>query len=92
MKAQLSNIPATPVTIQINNKIYTEPGNQTVLQVARKNGHRIPFNCQAGICLSCEAIIDGKLQPSCYTIIKDKMHVVEKSNEMSNWRQNLGDE
>ena len=80
------------ISIQINNKLYQEPANQTVLQVARKNGYKIPFNCQAGICGACEAIINGKVEKSCFTLVKDKMHVVQKQAEMSNWRQNMGDE
>jgi len=92
MQAHLKGIKPDIISIQINNTVYKEPANQTVLQVARKNGVRIPFNCQAGICGACEAIIDGKLQKSCYTPIKDSMHVVLKSNEMSNWRQNMSDE
>ena len=80
------------VSIQINNKVYQEPANQTVLQVARKHGLRIPFNCRAGICGACEAIIDGQVAKSCYTPIRNKMYVVERKAEMSNWRQNMGDE
>ena len=83
---------SAPVCLQINSKTYSAAGNETVLQVARKNGVRIPFNCKAGICWSCECIIDGKPGRACYTIVKDKMYVVEKAGEMSHWRQNLGDE
>jgi predicted molibdopterin-dependent oxidoreductase YjgC len=92
MKARLAQIKPDVISIQINNKVYKEPANQTVLQVARKHGLKIPFNCQAGICGACEAIIDGKIQKSCYTVVEDKMHVVQKSAEMSNWRQNMSDE
>ena len=84
--------PADPVSVQINNKVYHEAGNQTVLQVARKNGVRIPYNCRAGICWSCECVIDGKPSKACYTLVKDKMLVVEKAAGMSHWRQNMGDE
>jgi len=87
-----SMTPVTPVNVQINNKKINVPGNQTVLQVARTNGVRIPYNCKAGICWSCECIIDGKPARACYTLVKDKMYVVQKANEMSHWRQNLGDE
>jgi len=92
LQHQLRSIKPDIVSIQINNKIYKEPANQTVLQVARKHGYKIPFNCQAGICGACEAIIDGKIQKSCYTPIKDKMHVIQRQAEMSNWRQNMRDE
>lgn len=92
MQWKLGNTKPDPVSIQINNKVFEEPANQTVLQVARKHGVRIPFNCRAGICGACEAIIDGRIQKSCYTPIKDKMHVVERAAEMSNWRQNMSDE
>jgi len=81
-----------PVNVQINNKKLTVPSNETVLQVARHNGVRIPYNCKAGICWSCECIINGKPGRACYTFVKDGMYVVEKASEMSHWRQNLGDE
>lgn len=92
LQQRLSRINPDMVSIQINNRIYQEEANQTVLQVARKRGYKIPFNCQAGICGACEAIIDGKIEKSCYTVIRDKMHVVQKQAEMSNWRQNMSDE
>lgn len=92
LQQRLSRINPDMVSIQINNKIYQEEANQTVLQVARKRGYKIPFNCQAGICGACEAIIDGKIEKICYTVIRDKMHVVQKQAEMSNWRQNMSDE
>lgn len=92
MQSKLAATKPDLVSIQINNKVYQEPANQTVLQVARKHGVRIPFNCRAGICGACEATIDGSIQKCCYTPIKDKMHVVERAAEMSNWRQNMSDE
>ena len=92
MQWKLSNTKPDVVSIQINNKVYKEPANQTVLQVARKHGYNIPFNCRAGICGACDAIIDGKVTKSCYTPIQDKMHVVQRQAEMSNWRQNMSDE
>ena len=92
LKQRLSGTNPDIVSIQINNKIYREPANQTVLMVARKHGYKIPFNCQAGICGACEAFVDGKIQKSCYTLVRDKMHVVQKQAEMSNWRQNMSDE
>ena len=92
MQWKLANTKPVPVSVQIDNKVYEELANQTVLQVARKHGLKIPFNCRAGICGACEAIIDGKVAKSCYTPLRDRMHVVKKSSEMSNWRQNMGDE
>lgn len=92
MQWKLANTKPDLVSVQIDNKVYQEAANQTVLHVARKHGLKIPFNCRAGICGSCEAIIDGKVEKSCYTPLRDKMHVVKKSSEMSNWRQNMGDE
>ena len=83
---------AAPVNVQINNKKLLVPGNETVLQVARKNGVKIPYNCRAGICWSCECIINGQPGRACYTLVKENMFVVEKAAEMSHWRQNLGDE
>ena len=84
--------PSDPVSVQINSKVFNAAGNETVLQVARKNGVRIPYNCRAGICWSCECTINGKPERACYTLVKDKMYVVEKAAEMSHWRQNMGDE
>lgn len=92
LKLKLGSIKPDLVSIQINNNVYKEPANQTVLQVARKHGVKIPFNCRAGICGACEAIIDGKIEKSCYTPIKDRMHVIQRQAEMSNWRQNMSDE
>ena len=92
LKWKLDSIKPNMVSIQINNKVYQEPANQTVLQVARKHGYKIPFNCRAGICGACEANINGKIEKSCYTLIEDKMHVVQRQAEMSNWRQNMSDE
>jgi ferredoxin len=89
---KLGSIKPDLVSIQINNNVYKEPANQTVLQVARKHGVKIPFNCRAGICGACEAIIDGRIEKSCYTPIKDRMHVIQRQAEMSNWRQNMSDE
>jgi ferredoxin len=89
--AQSLTSPA-PVSVQINNKRVLAAGNETVLQVARKNGVKIPYNCRAGICWSCECTINGKPGRACYTLVKDQMYVVEKASGMSHWRQNLGDE
>ena len=44
LRQRLAKTKPDLVSIQINNKVYQEPANQTVLQVARKNGYKIPFN------------------------------------------------
>uniref|UniRef100_A0A6U9L3Y5 2Fe-2S ferredoxin-type domain-containing protein n=1 Tax=Oxyrrhis marina TaxID=2969 RepID=A0A6U9L3Y5_OXYMA len=92
LQAQLQKVQPAQVRVQINNTVYTVDSRQTVLDVARKNKLKIPFNCRAGICGACEAKIDGEYAKTCYTIVKDGMHVVEKSAELQNWRQNCSDE
>jgi succinate dehydrogenase/fumarate reductase-like Fe-S protein len=93
LKFKQSNlIKPESVTIQLNNSQVSCKANQTVLEVAQQNKLRIPFNCRAGICGACETFINGKVEKACYTLVKEKMYVVEKSKEMSHWRQNMSDE
>ena len=81
-----------PVTIQLNNSKVSCSANETVLEVARNNKLRIPYNCKAGICWSCETLINGRSERACYTLVTEGMYVVEKSKGMSHWRQNMKDE
>lgn len=89
LKSQQS---AAPVNIMLDSKKVEAPQNQTLLQACHKNGMKLPFQCMAGICGSCEALVNGQLTKTCYTFPKEGMRVVRRSSQMMHWRQHTGDE
>lgn len=92
LKSLKAKQPPQQVSIMLDNKKVDAPQNQTVLQACHKNGMKLPFNCLAGICGSCEAMVNGELTKTCYTFPKEGMRVVRRSSGMSHWRQHTGDE
>ena len=94
MKQQLSKIdPKKKKTLQINNQTLEVSANQTALQsVLRDFREKVSFNCRAGICGACIAIIDGKEQKICWTKVDDCSRIVTVNYKMMSIRQFSADE
>jgi predicted molibdopterin-dependent oxidoreductase YjgC len=83
--------------LEINGRaVAFEPG-ETLLQVARREGHEIPTLCHdprlapAGVCRTCLVEVDGwrRMAPSCATLAEPGMSVVTESERIERHRQTL---
>lgn len=80
--------------IIINNKNYNFQDGETVLDICRKNGIRIPTLCafeglpREAVCRVClvEILPDGKLMPSCATKAIDGMEISTESEKVQKAR------
>ena len=94
MKQQLSKIdPKKKTRLQVNNQTLEVSANQTALQlILRDFREKVSFNCRAGVCGACIAIIDGKYQKTCWTKVDDCSRIVTVNYKMMSIRQFSADE
>jgi len=58
--------------LKFENKIYTVPSGQSVLDILLEHGHEIPNNCRAGACQSClMQVTEGKVPEQAQKGLKD---------------------
>lgn len=80
------------VRITIDNKSITCNDNESILNIARKNGIEIPAICYLSgcsptmACKMCMVEIDGKRAYSCNAKPKDGMNVLTNTQELQNER------
>lgn len=80
--------------IIINDKNYNFQDGETVLDICRKNGIRVPTLCafeglpREAVCRVClvEILPDGKLAPSCATKATDGMEIFTESEKVKKAR------
>lgn len=85
------------VTLTINQKKITVPGDRTILEAAKENHILIPHFCyledvhQVGSCRICVVEIEGakNLQPSCMVQVKEGMVVYTNSERVKQARKLL---
>ena len=82
------------VTVRIDGEKYSVPERITVLRALEVAGYKISkfpewgdertifAPCGTGGCFSCAVIIDGKLQPSCITPVRDGMEITAERSEI----------
>ena len=88
---------ADTVKIKINGKEYEAEKNETILQVARRNGIYIPAICYSdrfgaiGACRICAVEIVGMKKPmlSCAMKVKDGMEILTDSEKALEFRKNI---
>ncbi len=88
---------ADTVKIKINGKEYEAKKDETILQVARRNGIYIPAICYSdrfgaiGACRICAVEIVGMKKPmlSCAMKVKDGMEVLTDSEKALEFRKNI---
>jgi iron-only hydrogenase group A len=79
--------------IKINYKKVKVKAGQTVLEVAKAHGIHIPYLCYhpdlkpEGRCGICTVEIDGKLQTSCNTKVREGMEVITNSPQIVKQRK-----
>ncbi|MGA1691830.1 MAG: formate dehydrogenase subunit alpha [Burkholderiaceae bacterium] len=86
-KVETVNLQATEVQFEINGKVVTGFDHETILEVAKRNGIKIPHLCYkqgletAGNCRACMVEIDGErvLAPSCCRHPSNNMKVTTDS-------------
>jgi len=84
-------------TLKINGNNIGGHENDTILELARENGIRIPTLCQidglsiAGACRLCLVEVKGwnKLVPSCATYIEEGMEIITDSPRLQNYRRKI---
>ena len=84
-------------TLIIDGKDVSGNDNQTVMEVARENGIKIPALCHldgitpVGACRMCVIEIKGlnKLLPACVTRIEEGMEVSTKSDRLQRYRRTI---
>ena len=82
-------------TLKIEGKDVGARGDQTILEVARENGIKIPTLCHLsgltdiGACRLCVVELKGspKLWPSCVTRVEEGMEVTVNSERLTNYRR-----
>jgi bidirectional [NiFe] hydrogenase diaphorase subunit len=82
-------------TLKIEGKDVGARGDQTILEVARENGIKIPTLCHLsgltsiGACRLCVVEIKGspRLWPSCVTRVEEGMEVTVNSERLANYRR-----
>lgn len=85
------------VTLKIDDHDVSAREDQTVLEVARENGFRIPTLCHLdgvsdiGACRLCIVEIKGspKLQPACVTTVAEGMEVITNSERLQAYRRTI---
>ena len=76
------------VSLKINGQTYFASPDETILEIAKRNGIEIPYLCfkegmrPDGNCRACMVEIEGErvLQPSCVRTVNEGM-VINTSNE-----------
>ncbi|MBX7246163.1 MAG: bidirectional hydrogenase complex protein HoxU [Candidatus Sumerlaeaceae bacterium] len=84
-------------TLVIDGKDVSGNDNQTVMEVARENGIRIPALCHldgltpVGACRMCVIEVKGlnKLLPACVTRIEEGMEVSTNSDRLQRYRRTI---
>ncbi|WP_025270621.1 molybdopterin-dependent oxidoreductase [Hippea sp. KM1] len=88
---------ADTVKIKINGKEYEATKDESILQVARRNGIYIPAICYSdrfgaiGACRVCAVEIVGMKKPmlSCAVKVKDGMEVLTDSDKVKEFREGI---
>ena len=83
------------VTLKINDQELSGRDDETILDVARENGIRIPTLCQVdgltniGACRLCLVEVKGvpKLLPACTTFVTEGMEVTTASERLHKYRR-----
>ncbi len=79
--------------IKINNKIYEAKENETVLDVCRREGIRIPTLCafedllRGAVCRLCLVEIGGRLTTSCTAKVCEGLEVITESEDINKARR-----
>jgi bidirectional [NiFe] hydrogenase diaphorase subunit len=91
--------PATPniKTLRIDGQDVSARGDQTLLEVSRENGIRIPTLCalhglsDVGACRLCLVEVKGssRLLPSCVTRVEEGMEVTTQSERLRRYRKGI---
>jgi len=84
-------------TLKINGKDVGGHEDETILELARENGIRIPSLCQidglsiAGACRLCLVEVKGwnRLVPSCATYIEEGMEITTDSPRLQDYRRKI---
>ncbi len=82
-------------TLTINNQLITASEEQTILEVAKEVGIKIPTLCHlegisdVGACRLCLVEIEGtsKLQPACITQVKEGMVIQTETEKLQKYRR-----
>lgn len=89
--------PSTIKTLKINDQDVGGRGDETILDLARENGIKIPTLCQidglsnVGACRLCLVEVKGwtKLVPACMTYIEEGMEVFTNSPRLQAYRRTI---
>lgn len=89
--------PVRVVLLKIDGRDVTAREDETILQVARQNGIRIPTLChldglsERGACRLCIVEITGvpRLQPACVTLVRQDMEVTTNSDRVVKYRKSI---
>lgn len=79
--------------IKINNKIYEAKESETVLDVCKREGIRIPTLCafeglkREAVCRLCLVEINGKLTTSCVAKITNGLEIITESDKIEKARR-----
>jgi bidirectional [NiFe] hydrogenase diaphorase subunit len=84
-------------TLRIDGQDCGARSEQTILEVARENGIRIPTLCNMegllphGACRLCLVEVKGspKLQPACVTVVREGMEVATDSEQLRRYRRGI---
>jgi bidirectional [NiFe] hydrogenase diaphorase subunit len=85
------------ITLVIDGKDVSAREDQTILEVARENGIRIPTLCHLdgltaiGACRVCVVEVEGipKLLPACVTKVTEGWHVITDSERLRAFRKTI---
>ncbi len=85
------------ITVTMNGELYSAREGQTLLEVARDHGVRIPTLCQfeglsdIGACRLCLVQINGspRLQPACVARAEDGMSVETNTEQIQAYRRQI---
>lgn len=89
--------PARIIMMKIDDRDVSAREDETILNVARQNGIRIPTLChldglsERGACRLCIVEIKGssRLLPACVTLVRQDMEVVTCSERVRNYRKRI---
>lgn len=90
-------VPVPVVTLTIDDRPVGARGDQTVLEVARENGIRIPTLCHleglqpTAACRLCLVELDGSRRPvpACVTLVTEGMVVRTRSDNLDRYRRTI---
>lgn len=82
------------ISIKVNNKIYSAKEGETVLEVCRREGIKIPTLCshkdiqkKEAVCRLCLVEVEGKLVTSCTTKVKEGLEVITENKKIKKARE-----